>query len=168
VADICRVVGQGEFEVTQALFQLVQSGKVIVHAPRPTGPAAVVALFNQAIATIYREVDAVGRGGEVREQLASFATGAGVYDALFQKGGPAADGTVDQDRIVENVAVLVGPEQAETMLAQWLYEYVSFALFVAEPLLRQPGEGPMSRATSEQRQLSRKIAELIGPLAPGH
>jgi hypothetical protein len=78
VAEICRVVGRDEFEVTQAIFQLVQSGHVVVHAPRPTGPAAVVALFNEAIALIFREVDAVGQGGVVREQLASFATGAGV------------------------------------------------------------------------------------------
>ena len=31
---------------------------------------------------------------EVREQLSSFATGAGIYDTLFQKAGPAADGTL--------------------------------------------------------------------------
>ena len=75
------MVGQSEFEVTQALFQLLQSGHVSVQTPRPTGPAAVVALFNESIALIFREVDAVGHGGEVREQLSSFATGAGVYDA---------------------------------------------------------------------------------------
>ena len=71
IAEICRVVGQGEFEVTQALFQLVQSGHVTVQTPRPTGPAAVVALFNEAITLIFREVDSVGRGGEVRDQLAA-------------------------------------------------------------------------------------------------
>jgi len=32
VAEIGRVIGQGEFEVTQALFQLVQSGHVVVHS----------------------------------------------------------------------------------------------------------------------------------------
>jgi hypothetical protein len=165
VADICRVVGQGEFEVTQGLFQLVQSGKVIVHAPRPTGTAAIVALFNQAITVIFGEMDRVQHGDEVREQLASFATGAGIYDQLLQGAGPAADGTVDIDRVVQNAAVLIGPEQGEAMLAQWLYEYVSFALFVAEPLLRQ-GDAPVSRATPEQRDLSRRVAELIAPLAP--
>ena len=172
IAEICRMVGLDEFEVTQALFQLVQSGHVIVHAPRPTGPAAVVALFNQAIALIFREVDAVDRGGEVREQLASFATGAGVYDALFRKAGPADDGTLIPDRIIENIAVLVGAEQAESTLAQWLYEYVSFAVFVAEPFLR-PNEGgpggPVSLrggAASQRSVLASKVAELVRPLAP--
>jgi len=176
IAEICRVVGQGEFEVTQALFQLVQSGHVTMQTPRPTGPAAVVALFNQAISLILREVDGSGdgsRGGEVREQLASFATGAGIYDALFHRAGPSADGTVLADKIVENIAVLVGPDQAETMLSQWLYEYVSFAVFVAEPFLRggqepAPSAGPPSMRITASRAstLSKKIAELVQPLAP--
>ncbi|MFT3764244.1 MAG: hypothetical protein QM820_01790 [Minicystis sp.] len=172
IAEICRVVGRDEFEVTQVLFQLVQSGHIAVHAPRPTGPAAVVALFNEAISLIFREVDAVGKGGEVREQLASFATGAGVYDALFRKAGPAPDGTLIPERIIENIGVMVGPDQAEATLAQWLYEYVSFAVFVAEPYLR-PGleHGPVSIRSGAQSQgsiLARKVAALVGPLAPQH
>jgi hypothetical protein len=154
IAEIGRVIGQSEFEVTQGLFQLLQSGHVTVKAPRPTGPSAVVALFNEAISLVLREVDAVGHGGEVREQLASFATGAGVYDALFRKAGPAADGTVAIDKIIENIAVLVGPPQAETTLSQWLYEYISFAVFVAEPFLRGGSN------------LSKRVAELVRPLAP--
>jgi hypothetical protein len=171
VAEICRVVEQGEFEVTQVLFQLVQAGKVVVKAPRPTGPAAFVALFNQAIQLVLAEVDAIGKGGEVREQLASFATGAGVYDALFRKAGPAENGTLDSDQVTENIGVLVGPEQAESTLAQWLYEYASFAMFVAEPHLRggidaapnsRRGESPI------QPSVVKKVAALIAPLAPAH
>jgi hypothetical protein len=162
VADICRVVGQGEFEVTQALFQLVQSSHVVIQAPRPTGPSAIVMIFNEAIAFIFDAVDRTGRGGEVREQLASFATGAGIYDALFRKAGPAKDGTLIPDRVVENIAVLVGPEEAEPMLAQWLYEYISFATFVAEPYLR-----PTSLARGTQgSMLAKQVAVLIAPLAP--
>jgi hypothetical protein len=173
IAEICRVVGQGEFEVTQALFQLVQSGHVVIQTPRPTGPAAVVALYNDAITLIFREVDAVGKGGEVREQLASFATGAGVYDSLFRKGGPAADGTLLPERIIENIGRLVGPDQAEATLAQWLYEYVSFAVFVAEPFLRPNADaaGPVSLrsgAASQSSMLARRVAELVRPLAPTH
>jgi hypothetical protein len=179
VAEICRVVGLGEFEVTQALFQLVQVGRVIVHAPRPTGPVAIVALFNEAIAMILEEVDAVGRGTEVREQLSSFATGAGIYDALFRRAGPSRTGTLDPERIAENVAVMVGPEQAEAILAQWLYEYISFAMFVADPHVRHAGEvvarregkfGPLSvrpvPPMPERPSLAKRIAELIAPLTP--
>lgn len=176
VAEICRFVGRGEFDVTQALFQLVQAGRAIVHAPRPTGPVAIVALFNQAIAMILEEVDAVGRGTEVREQLASFATGAGIYDALFRKAGPTQHGTLDPERIAENVAVMVGPDQAEAMLAQWLYEYISFAMFVADPYVRPSSDarregkfGPLSIRPvpmPERPSLAKRIAELIAPLTP--
>jgi hypothetical protein len=167
VAEIGRVVGQGEFEVTQSLFQLVQAGKIVVHAPRISGPLALVARFNDAMALIFEELDMIGSGGEVREQLMSFATGAGIYDALFQKAGPAKDGTVDAPQIVENVGVMAGPDQAESMLAQWLYEYVSFAVFVAEPFLRAGAEGPASRAGGLMpSRLQKKVADLVQPLAP--
>lgn len=186
VMELCRFVGQGEFEVTQSLFQLVQAGRVVIRAPRPTGPVAIVALFNQAIAMILEEVSAVGRGAEVREQLASFATGAGIYDALFRKAGPAADGTLDGERITENIATLVGPEQTEATLAQWLYEYISFAMFVAEPYVRQgeaaarrmegrdafgqpqarPASGAAGAGGGEKATLAKRIAELVAPLTP--
>ena len=87
----------------------------------------------------------------------SFATGAGVYDVLFQGAGPGEDGTVNADRITENVAMLVGPTESEAMLSQWLYEYSSFGLFVAEPVLR---------IADAQQTITKKVAELIAPLAP--
>ena len=117
-----------------------------------------MALFNEAMTMIFREVDPTGLGGEVREQLESFATGAGVYNTLFRRAGPAPDGTVIAEKILENISTLVGRTHAETTLAQWLYEYVSFAVFVAEPYVR-----PGSNAGTS---LTKRIAELVGPLAP--
>jgi hypothetical protein len=175
IAEIGRVVGQSEFEVTQALFQLLQSGDVAVRAPRPTGPAAVVALFNEAIQLVFREVDAAGHGGVVREQLSSFATGAGVYDALFRRAGPGSDGSVAVEPVLENIGAMVGPDQAEATLVQWLYEYVSFAVFVAEPFLRggqDPAPHPLDAPTSLRvgaasgSSLAKRVAELVMPLAP--
>ncbi len=169
VSEIGRIVSMGEFEVTQALFQLIQSGRILVRAPRPTGPAATVALFNEVMAKVNAELRAIGKWPEVRDQLSSFATGAGIYDALFRRAGPQEDGTLVIDTIVENVTMMVGPAQAEGMLSQWLHEYVSFAVFVAEPYLRRnegaPGsilhEGPPSQP------LSKRLSSLIAPLARG-
>ncbi|WP_437291572.1 DUF4388 domain-containing protein [Sorangium sp. So ce406] len=167
VADVARALGQGEFEATRALFQLAQSGRIAVRAPGPTGAAASIALFNEAIASIHGAVDAAQRGDEVRWQLAAFVAGAGIYDALFRGAGPAADGTFDPVRLVENAALIAGPEPAEATLSQWLYEYVSFAMFVAEPCLRLSPEGvPLSKRGDNQPPLSRRVAELVGPLAP--
>lgn len=155
IQEICRVVGQGEFEVTQALFSMLQSNCVVVHPPRPTGKSALVARFNEAMSMLLAAVVQAGRGQDIREQLSSFASGAGVYDVLFQGAGPAEDGTVNADRISDNVAMLVGPAESEAMLSQWLYEYSSFGLFVAEPVLRQAEGG-----------VTKKVADLIAPLAP--
>lgn len=167
VAEVARALGQGDFEITRALFQLVQADKVVVEAPRPTGAVGSVALFNEAITMILSAVDAAQRGDEVRWQLASFASGAGVYDALFREAGPAADGTLNAARLVENATLIAGLAQVDVMLSQWLYEYASFAMFVAEPYLRVGADGtPTSKRNDGQPPLSRRIAELVGPLAP--
>jgi hypothetical protein len=166
VDDIARHLGVGSFETTRALFQLMQSGVVIVHPPRATGPSAIVTLFNQAISLILSRIDALGGGDEIREQLASFATASGVYDALFRDAGPARNGTLEPDKIADTINHLVGPESAAPMLAQWLYEYASFAMFIAEPLLRSrmidEGHGPVSEGAA----VSKRVSELLQPLAP--
>ena len=169
VAEICRVVAQGEFDVTRAIFQLVQSGRVVVRSPRPTGPEAVVALFNQAISSVFREVEAVGKSADLREQLASFASGAGVYDAVFHRAGPKEDGTLDSDQIIRNMG---GADKIDAALAQWLYDYMAFAVFVAEPFVRTAEAAPASRAGESlaprqaAQSLTKRIALMIAPLAP--
>ena len=159
IEEIGRMIGQGEFETTRALFQLIQAGAVVVHPPRPTGPEAIVALFNQAISSIMAEVDKSPSAQDVRQQLASFATASGVYDALFGDTGPAADGTLNPARIADSAEVLIGADGAAEMLAQWLYEYASFAMFIAEPLLRAADD-------AHAAQVSRQVADLLAPLAP--
>lgn len=154
IEEICRAVGQGEFDVTHALFQLLQNGRIAIQAPRLTGPQEIVARFNDAIAILLSNADEIGLGQEVRSQLSSFGTGAGVYDPLFLGAGPTPDGRLDPDRLVTNAKMLVGPECEET-LAQWLHEYASFALFVLEPALRTGG----------REGIARRAAELIAPLA---
>jgi hypothetical protein len=162
IDDIGRVLGLGQFETTRALFQLSQEGLVAVHPPRPTTAQALVALFNRAMALILERVDQAGGGRAVRDQLASFATASGVYDALFRDAGPRPDGTLDPDRIAETLAGMVGPADRLGMLAQWLYEYASFAMFIAEPLLRSRSD---PNGQSEGAAVSRQVAELLAPLA---
>lgn len=155
--DLGRVVGKGEFDITRAVFQLVQGGRVLIHAPRATGVEAMVALFNEAMRALFVELDAMGKGDEERQQLAGFATSGGVYDALFAGAGPHHDGSLEHGRIEENVARLVGPDD-QGMLKQWLYEYVSFALFLAETALRGGGERGAA--------VTKRVAALAAGLGP--
>ncbi|MBI4951020.1 MAG: DUF4388 domain-containing protein [Myxococcales bacterium] len=158
IEDIGRHLGQGEFDTTHAIFQLLQAGELVVHPPRPEGPEAVVAIFNQTIALILAEVDKHQSGRDVRESLASFATAGGVYSALFQDAGPRPDGTLVPAVVAQNLARAVGID-GDGSLGQWLYEYASFAMFIAEPVLRAGGR-------SDVGAVARQVAELLRPLAP--
>jgi hypothetical protein len=155
VLEVGRVCGLGEFEVTRALFQLVQGGFLHVSPPMPEGPEALVSIFNQAIGVIFETAERAGKSQLLRDHLAQFASSIGVYDALFAGAGPGADGRLDEARTVENVTTL-GGNDAETLLAQWLYEYAAFALFDAGSNLSK----------EDEQRLSKDVSELIKVLAP--
>jgi len=155
VLEIGRSCGLGEFEVTRALFQLIQTGFVHIGPPMPEGLQALVSIFNDAIGTIFRAAGRFGKADVLREHLSQFSSSIGVYDALFSGAGPDADGRLDESRTVQNVKVL-GGEEADVLVAQWLYEYAAFALFDAGSQLSK----------EDEQRLSREVSELIKVLAP--
>lgn len=160
VAEIGRRIGQLEFDVTRAIFQLVTAGCVAVAQPRPSGPAAVVDVFNGALSAIHKACDAVGKGKELRAGVEQFATSTGVYGPLFLSAGPGADGTLRSERVARNVASLTGaggqggPQEDDTWLVQQLFEYAGFALFQAGTLLPREAEV----------KLAGRVAEMLKPL----
>lgn len=162
VLDLSRIVGAGEFEVTRALFQLVQSGHVVVRPPR-LAPTEVVQVYNRAISVILRELDAMDEGDPVREQLSKFMSERESARVLFDGAGPADDGTLDAERIAVNLAQPTTPADAEQMLATSLYEYASYALFLARPHLRRRNEGTN---TNNKARLSARVAAMLDPIAP--
>lgn len=132
VEELGRVTGLGEFEVTKQLFALVQSKHIQIHPPRSEGGStALVVTANGALRAIFAAADAAGRGGHVRDSVASFVAGAGVYDILFRGAGPSASGELDGERVSENALLVASGADPENVLKQMLYEYVSFALFCA-------------------------------------
>jgi hypothetical protein len=155
IADIGRAIGQLEFEVTRATFQLVTNGCAYVVAPRPHGPEAIVETFNPALAAIHERCDEAGKGAELREGLARFATGGGIYDPLFMGAGPLADGTLKPNRIASNIAALAG-EDPDAWLVGLMNDYVGFALFHAESLLPR----------DQQSVLMGQVMEILKPLRP--
>jgi len=155
IAQIGRRIGQLEFEVTKAVFQLVSGGFLNVQAPRPQGPQAIMEGFNPALIEIHQRCDAAGKGAELRDGLARFATGGGVYDPLFQGAGPLPDGSFRPDRVEKNLAALAG-EDPDAWLIQLMHDYIGFALFQAGSLLPR----------GEEARLTQAVAELIKPLRP--
>jgi hypothetical protein len=160
VLDICRIVGTGEFEVTRALFQLAQSGRVVVKPPR-LPVRDVVAVFNEAIALILRELDAMDEGDVVREQLVKYVAERD-SSSLLAGAGPADDGTYDPAKVDANVAAAGGGASVLDRLAVVLHQCASYALFLARPHLRRMEEA----RTGRRPRLSQRITEMLAPIAP--
>jgi PEGA domain len=117
------------------------------------GVTDIVDVYNRAVLVLLRELDAMDEGDSVRSELARFAdTGSDRPDFV---GVPAEDGTVDAAAIAKRIGELGEPERATDQLASWLYDYASYALFLARPHLQLRGEAPGLR-----------IAEMLQPLAP--
>jgi len=148
VAEIGRRIGQLEFEVTRAIFQLINGGFVFMIAPRPRGPEAIVEAFNPGLMEIHRTCDRAGKGAELREGLARFATGGGVYDPLFQGAGPVDDGSFRPERVARNLGALAG-DDPDAWLMQLMHEYVGFALFHAGSLLPRDIESGLVTQVTE-------------------
>jgi len=153
IAEIGRRIGQLEFEVTRAVFQLVSGGFCTVTPPRPSGPVAIVKVFNSALAEVHQRCDVAAKGGELRDALARFATGGGIYDALFQGAGPTAAGTFASERVARNLAALAG-DDPDAWLSQQVFDYVGFAMFQAGQLVSR----------DEEIALGAVVAALLQPL----
>ncbi len=168
IAEIGRRIGQLEFEVTRAIFQLMAAGLVSVTAPRPEGAAAIVETYNHAIVEIHRACDEGGCGRELRVGIERFASSTGVYGPLFAGAGPLDDGSVRVDRIAQNAAALAG-DASDAWLTQQLLEYGGFALFHAGSLLPRETEIALNGRVAEMLKPLRQPTDGIAPpsLAPG-
>jgi len=158
IEEIGRSTGLGEFATTKQLYALVQSKHVAIHPPRLSGgPHALVTLANEALRSVFQIVDASGKGAQVRDGLASFAIGAGVYDILFRGAGPNALGELDAGRVAENSRIIAAGSDPVNLLKQILHDYVGFALFCAGGVLESVAEDRLMKEVS-------KILTLLRPV----
>lgn len=138
VAEVAKSVGVAELDVTRALFEHVQAGEVAIKPPR-LAARQMVEVYNDAIVVLLRELDAVGQGASVREQLAAFV--AGKPESMCEVALPRADGTFDVDAVATKIAEANDAELQEERLKQWLYDYASYALFAGKPHLDREQDG---------------------------
>lgn len=149
VREVGRATGKGEFETTKELYSLLQSKHVAIHAPRiGAGLAAVVETVNEALRLVHREADGAGLGPDLRASLASFATGAGVYEILFRGAGPDAAGAVLAERVAENASLVARGEDSPEVVLQMLLEYVGFSVFSVGSVLGSEKESELSQRVS--------------------
>lgn len=163
IEDLCRTLGKSEFDVTRAVFQLLQSGHASILPPRLRVPAAV-AIYNDAISLLLRELDAIDQGDGVREQLAARAATAPLQDVLTG-AGPADDGRLDPERVAANVARRPDAQAVEGRIGSWLHEHASYALFLAQPHL-QRADGAAERSAQDGGGVSNTVAGKLQSIAP--
>jgi hypothetical protein len=157
IEELGRITAQGEFETTKAVYQLVQSKHLVVHAPRLTGgPEAIVASANVALGSIYRALEERGKTAAVRNNLARYAAGAGDFSRLVRGAGPDERGLFDPETVAGNLRLAAGDRDLEQLLRTVLLEYVSFALFSAGAAL-----GP-----EREMALSRQVGPMLTRLRP--
>ena len=157
VEEIGRTTGRGEFMTTKDVYALIQSKHLSLHLPRPSGGlSAVVSLANEVLRIAHREADAAGFGEDLRQNLASFTVGAGVYEILFRGAGPDETGLLEPNAVTDNVALVGHSDDPDRVLRQMLHDYVAFALFSAGAMLGQ----------SKEAELSREAGPLVGRLLP--
>ena len=157
VGELGRMTGKGEFDTTKAIYALVQSQHVTVHPPRVSGgPTSLVTAANDALRAILAAAKRGGKVNEVRDNLSSFAVGAGVYDILFRNAGPDDSGALDPERVASNSLAVSGGADEDNMLKQMLHEYVSFALFSAGAAL----------GSSAELELATQVALALAGLRP--
>lgn len=157
IEELGRITARGEFVTTKDVYTLLQSKHVTLHAPRVSGGLpSIVAVSNEALRAIHRVVDEKGQGSALRENLASFAAGAGVYDILLRGAGPDERGALLVDQVVENTSLVSAPMESEATLQQMLRDYVSFALFSAGAVL----------GSEVEAQLSKDLGSLLAQLQP--
>ncbi len=157
VEELGRRTNRGEFETTKAVYALIQSRHVAVQPPRlDGGGATLVVAANHALRLLFQAVDAAGQGTQVRQNLASFAAGAGVYELLFRGSGPDAHGCFEAEAMVSNAALVAGGVEPQVLLRQLLHEYVGFALFAAGSAL----------GAEREVELSKDIGESLSTLGP--
>jgi hypothetical protein len=155
VLEIGRACGLSEFEVTHALFQLLQATFVAVNPPMPSTPEAIVAIHNDAMRRVFALAAKHRRDGALREHLARYSSSVGVLDELIGAAGPASDGALDTRRVLKSIASMAGDEQ-QTSLSQWLHAYVAFALFdIGADVPKE-----------EHAELAREVRKCLALLAP--
>ncbi|MBW2456120.1 MAG: DUF4388 domain-containing protein [Deltaproteobacteria bacterium] len=160
VEEVAAATGATVFEATRQLYELCGSGAVTIGSPRASGLEGVVAAFNEAVALIFQEVDAYPAARrDLGASVASFAKAGEVYETVLRGAGPLPDGTFDPSLVLANLGAMDGLADPGSSLGEWLYDYASFTMFIAEPVLRRG-------ASSDSVEVASRVAALLAPIAP--
>ena len=130
----------------------------------------MVAICNQAVALVLRELDALDEGDQVRSQLAAFAQKEKLTHSLSRGPGPRTTVLFDAKRVAQNAKAL--PAATKERRKKSSSKSVSRicvlrAVLGATPLgARKQKEHAMASDISSKTRLSQRVATMLEPL-PG-
>jgi hypothetical protein len=157
IAEIGDRAGLDEFQVTRAVYDLMEAGALSL-APEPGSLGGAVRDFGQALGLVMEAIDATPAAADARGQIRAWAEQAGVgslFDALCATGFGTPQ--VDLGRLRSQWGAPSEAELADS-LHRVLHELVVFALMVAGHAL----DGP------DERRLARRVLGMLARLsAPG-
>jgi len=145
IEDLMRIFGMSEFELTKAVYQLLQSKQVELRTPSkidPTRVRMVVGRFNDILQDIFVAVATYGGLTQTRATLEAWIQGSG-YAPYFGEGVDEF-GAIDPELVVNSLS-RVAHEHPLEALHQALHELAAFALFSATTTLPRDQELSLAR-----------------------
>jgi hypothetical protein len=171
VAEPDESLGVAEIAPTSAHSRRGQTGHAKSRRPRVEA-RETISVYNSSIVAILSELDEIGRGDEVRRELARFdgAAGAGPSWASAYR---ADDGTLDVEAMIAKIEGASDPVAAEDQLGRWFYDYASYAVFLAQPHLERrdaarPGVCGLAVLVRADRTPIADIGAAAAAPKPGH
>lgn len=173
LAELARLTHLGEFAATKAAYELVQTGRCEVrqgpempqrtagpvqHAPAAAASAlqqtaalaAIARAYNEALGMLYPAIAAKGKGNALRQGVGAFLAGSARFATLFKDASIGADGTLEEDTILDNLEDTPAPQRME-LLQKGMAELLSFVLFVAGDAV----------APDEESRLTARVADVL-------
>ena len=170
LAEIARMTHLGEFVATKATYELIQTGRIEVrqgpemvrgpvqHAPAAAASAlqqtaalaAIVRAYNEALGMLYPAIATKGKANALRQGVGAFLAGSARFATLFKDASIGADGTLEEDTILDNLEDTAAPQRME-LLQKGMAELLSFVLFVAGDAV----------APDEESRLTARVADVL-------
>jgi hypothetical protein len=145
VLEIATAAHVNEFDATKVLYHLAEAGYVeavadaATHVEAAARPEAIARGMNALLRTVAAAIPEASRPAFLAEIRSHLADGMSPFAPVWTRLAPAADGSLDEEAVLANVAALphgvvagLAPSgDAGVLLLQALRELLFFYLFVA-------------------------------------
>lgn len=166
VVQIATAAHVNEFDATKVLYHLAEAGYVeavadaATHVEAGARPEAIARAMNDLLRTVASAVPEAGRAAFLAAVRGHLADDHSPFAPVWVRLAPAADGSVDEQALLANVAALppavitsLAPSgDAGVLLLQTLRELLFFYLFVAGERIDRDADEALSTTVKRELQ----------------